>query len=208
MNLIEQLNWRYATKRMNGTKVPQEKVDRILEAIRLAPTSYGLQAFKVFEIEDEAIRERIFNEACPQPQIKEGSHILVLAANKKVTAEMVDDYMNNIATTRQIPVDVLAGFRAAFDGAVAGTAEQNFVWNAHQTYLALGMGLAAAALEQVDATPMEGFNPAALDQVLGLSEQNLGSVTILALGYRDAANDHLATDAKVRKAKKDLIVKL
>jgi len=208
MNLIEQLNWRYATKRMNGTKVPQEKVDRILEAIRLAPTSYGLQAFKVFEIEDEAIRERIFNEACPQPQIKEGSHILVLAANKKVTAEMVDDYMNNIATTRQIPVDVLAGFRAAFDGAVAGTAEQNFVWNAHQTYLALGMGLAAAALEQVDATPMEGFNPAALDQVLGLSEQNLGSVTILALGYRDAANDHLATDAKVRKAKKDFIVKL
>lgn len=208
MNLIEQLNWRYATKRMNGTKVPQEKVDRILEAIRLAPTSYGLQAFKVFEIEDEAIRERIFNEACPQPQIKEGSHILVLAANKKVTAEMVDDYMNNIAATRQIPVDVLAGFRAAFDGAVAGTAEQNFVWNAHQTYLALGMGLAAAALEQVDATPMEGFNPAALDQVLGLSEQNLGSVTILALGYRDAANDHLATDAKVRKAKKDLIVKL
>jgi len=83
MNLIEQLNWRYAAKRMNGTKVPQEKVDRILEAIRLAPTSFGLQAFKVIDITDSALRERIFNEACQQPQIKEGSNVLVLPQTEK-----------------------------------------------------------------------------------------------------------------------------
>ena len=87
MSLIEQLNWRYATKRMNKAKVPVEKVDKIKEAIRLAPTSFGLQAFKVIEIEDAALRQKIYNEACQQPQILEGSNILVFAAYKKITAK-------------------------------------------------------------------------------------------------------------------------
>jgi len=207
MELIKQLNWRYATKRMNGTTVPAEKVNLIKEAIRLAPTSFGLQAFQVLEIEDKALRERIFNEACQQPQIKEGSNVLVFAANKKVTAEMVDTYMNNIATTRGIPVDALAGFRAAFDGAVAGTEQENLAWNTRQTYIALGVGLTAAAALEVDATPMEGFNPAALDEILGLADKNLASVTILVLGYRDAEADGLAGAAKVRKSADDLFVK-
>lgn len=206
MSLIDKLNWRYATKRMNGTKVPQEKVDRILEAIRLAPTSYGLQAFKVLVIEDEKLREQIFNGACQQPQIKEASHVLVFAANKKVTEDQVDDYMQRIATTRGISVDDLSGFKAAFNGIVAGTAEQNFVWTARQAYIVFGVGLTAAAMEDVDATPMEGFNNAALDNILGLEEQNLGSTTILTLGYRDAANDQLASAAKVRKSKENLFI--
>ena len=204
MSLIDKLNWRYATKRMNGTKVPQEKVDRILEAIRLAPTSFGLQPFKVIVIESPELREKIFNEACPQPQIKEGSHVLVFAANKKVSAEQVDDYMNRIASTRGIPVESLNDFKAMFAGIVAGNAEQNFAWSAHQAYLAFGVGVVAAANEEVDATPMEGFNPAALDKVLGLAEQNLGSTTILTLGYRDEANDYLVNAAKVRKSKSTL----
>src|ERR1035437_6601993 len=204
MTLIEKLNWRYATKRMNGEKVPQDKIDRILEAIRLSPTSFGLQPFKVIVVEDPALRERIFNEACQQPQIKEASHVLVFAANKKVTAAQVDDYMNRIASTRAIPVESLAGFRAAFDGIVAGTAEQNFVWTARQAYIAFGVGIVAAANEDVDATPMEGFNPEALDKILGLAEENLGSTTILTLGYRDDANDSLAKALKVRKNKSTL----
>ncbi|MCE5332380.1 MAG: nitroreductase family protein [Bacteroidales bacterium] len=208
MNLIEQLNWRYATKRMNGTKIPQEKIDRILEAIRLAPTSFGLQAFKVIDITDSALREKIFNEACQQPQIKESSNILVFAANKKVTAEMVDNYMNLIAVTREIPVDALSEFSAAFDSIVAGSEEQNLAWTARQAYIAFGVGLVAAAEEEVDATPMEGFDPAALDKILGLGEQNLASVTILALGYRDELADYLASARKVRKSARDLFVKL
>jgi nitroreductase/dihydropteridine reductase len=204
MTLIDKLNWRYSTKRMNGKKVPQEKIDRILEAIRLSPTSFGLQPFKVIVVEDPALRERIFNEACQQPQIKEASHILVFAANKKVTASQVDDYMNRIASTRAIPVESLAGFRAAFDGTVAGTAEQNFVWTARQAYIAFGVGIVAATNEDVDATPMEGFNPEALDKILGLAEQNLSSTTILTLGYRDEANDNLVYAAKVRKSKSAL----
>jgi len=200
MSLKDSLSWRYATKRMTGGKVPQEKVDQILEAIRLAPTSFGLQPFKVIVIEDEKLREEIFNTACQQPQIKEASHVLVFAANKKVTAEQVQEYMELIATTRGIPVESLDGFKAMFDGIVAGTAEQNFVWTARQAYLAFGVGIVAAALEQVDATPMEGFNPQALDKILGLEEQNLGSTTILTLGYRDEANDSLVKAAKVRKS--------
>lgn len=206
MNLIDKLNWRYATKRMNGTKVPHEKVDKILEAIRLAPTSFGLQGFKVIVIEDEALRVQIFNKACQQPQIKEASHVLVFAANKKVNQEQVDEYMQLIATTRGISVADLGGFRAAFDGVVAGTAEQNFVWTARQAYIAFGVGIAAAALEDVDATPMEGFSADALDEILGLSEQNLGAVTILTLGYRDETTDYLANAPKVRKSKENLFV--
>ena len=201
MNLIDKLNWRYATKRMNGTKVPQEKVDIILEAIRLAPTSFGLQGFKVIVIENKELREQIFNDACQQPQIKEASHILVFAANKKVSQEQVDEYMQLTATTRGIPVDALAGFKAMFAGIVAGSAEQNFVWTARQAYIAFGVGIAAAAMEDVDATPMEGFSAEALDKILGLEEQNLSAVTILTLGYRDEANDQLAKAPKVRKSK-------
>ena len=204
MTLIEKLNWRYATKRMNGTKVPQEKIDRILEAIRLSPTSFGLQPFKVIVVEDPALRERIYEEACHQPQIKEASHILVFAANKNVGAELVDDYMNLIAKTREIPVESLDGFRAAFDGIVAGDTAQNFIWTARQAYIAFGVGIVAATNEDVDATPMEGFSTEALDKILGLTEQNLGSTTILTLGYRDETNDQLVHAAKVRKSKSAL----
>ena len=200
MSLKDSLSWRYATKRMTGGKVPQEKVDKILEAIRLAPTSFGLQPFKVIVIEDEKLREEIFNTACQQPQIKEASHVLVFAANKKVTAEQVQEYMELIATTRGIPVESLDGFKAMFDGIVAGTAEQNFVWTARQAYLAFGVGIVAAALEQVDATPMEGFNPQAMDKILGLEEQNLGCTSNLTLGYCGEANDSLVKAAKVRKS--------
>jgi len=204
MSLTDTLKWRYATKHMNGTKVPQEKVDNILEAIRLAPTSFGLQPFKVIVIEDAKQREEIFNNACQQPQIKEASHVLVFAANKKVTAEQVDEYIELTAKTRSIPVESLEGFKAMFAGTVAGSAEQNFVWTARQAYLAFGVGIVAAANEKVDATPMEGFNPEALDKLLGLDKQNLGSTTILTLGYRDEANDYLAKAAKIRKSKDTL----
>jgi len=204
MTLIDKLNWRYATKRMNGMKVPQEKIDRILEAIRLSPTSFGLQPFKVIVVEDPELRERIYNEACQQPQIKEASHILVFAASKNVSAAQVNDYMELIATTRNIPVETLSGFRAAFDSIVSGSADQNFVWTARQTYIAFGVGIVAAMNEDIDATPMEGFSTEALDKILGLAEQNLGSTTILSLGYRDEKTDSLIHAAKVRKSKSAL----
>ena len=206
MNLLETLNWRYATKRMNGTKIPDEKIENILEAIRLAPTSFGLQPFKVFVIENTELREKIYIEACQQPQIKEASHILVFAANKNVSSEQVEEYIQLISETRNSTVESMNGFKGMFQGIINATPEQNFVWTARQAYIAFGVGIVAAALEKVDATPMEGFNKEALDNILGLPEQNLGSVTILTLGYRDDENDTLIKAKKVRKQKSELFV--
>ncbi len=201
MNLIQQLNWRYATKRMNGAKIAPEKLDKILEAVRLAPTSFGLQPFKVIVVENQALRERIFNEACQQPQIKESSHILVFAAIKNIDDKQVEDYIQLIAETRGLEVESLDGFKAMFGNVIASDENKNFIWTARQAYIAFGIGIVAAAMEDVDATPMEGFNADALDKILGLAEQNLSAVNILALGYRDEANDRLAKAPKVRKSK-------
>lgn len=204
MSLLDKLLWRYATKRMNGTKVPQEKIDNILEAIRLAPTSYGFQPFKVFVIEDNAVKNKIFEKACQQPQIKESSHVLVFAAVKNIDEVQVDNYMGLISKTRNIPVESLSGFKSAFSGIISGDEASNFVWTARQAYIAFGVGIVAAAVESVDATPMEGFDPVALNELLGLNQKNLSAVTILTLGYRDEANDLLAKALKVRKSKTEL----
>lgn len=208
MSLLNDLQWRYATKRMNGNKVPQSKVDNILEAVRLAPTSLGLQPFKVIVVEDAALREKIFNEACQQPQIKEGSHLLIFAASTKIPASQVDEYMQLIADTRQIPLESLDGFKANFGTIIADNTDAvNYAWAARQVYIAFGVGIVAAAEERVDATPMEGFSVEALDKVLGLAEQNLSAVTILTLGYRDPENDYLVNAKKVRQSSEKLFIK-
>ena len=209
MGLIEDLNWRYATKRMNGQKVPQEKVDYILDAIRLAPTSFGLQPFTVLVIESEELRKKIQPVAYNQPQIFEASHLLVFAAWTDVTEQQIDAYMANVAQERGIDVANLAGFKNSIAGmAERLTPEQRSNWAARQAYIAFGIGLAAAAEQKVDATPMEGFDPLGLDEVLGLKEKGLHAVTIMPLGYRDEANDQLAHAKKVRRAKEQLFIHL
>ena len=209
MSLLTTLDWRYATKRMNGQKVPSEKVENILRAIQLAPTSIGLQPFTVLVIEDAETRAKIAPAIYNQPQITEGSHVIVFAAWKEYSIENVDKYINNIATLRGIPVEALDGMRNMAVGAVSGkTPEQLLTWNQKQAYIALGFGLVAAAEEQVDATPMEGFDPDALDKALGLAEKGLHSTVILTLGYRDAQNDYLNGKAKVRRNKDELFIKI
>lgn len=208
MNLLENLQWRYATKRMNGTKVPQAKVDTILEAIRLAPTSLGLQPFKVIVVEDPALKEKIFETAYQQPQIKECSHVLVFAAYTKITQADVDEYIARMAITRGIPVESLADFKERVESYVLSPGADNYAWTARQAYIAFGVGIVAAAEEKVDATPMEGFSVEALDKLLGLAEMNLSAVTLLPLGYRDPATDYLNGMKKVRKSADNLFVHL
>lgn len=209
MSLIENLNWRYATKKMNGQKVPQEKLDYILEAIRLSATSYGLQPFSVLVIESEELRKKIQPVAYNQPQIFEASHLLVFAAWNDVTEAHVAAYMNDMAETRGIPVNALQGFHNTITGTIERlTQEQRFNWSAKQAYIALGTGLAAAAEQKVDATPMEGFDALGLDVLLDLPAKGLRSVAILPLGYRDEANDQLANAKKVRRAKEELFIEM
>lgn len=209
MSLIENLNWRYASKRMNGQKVPQAKIDAILEATRLSASSLGLQPYTIFVIENEAIRQSMLPLAYNQPQITEASQVLVFAAWQNVTAEQIDAYINQIAEERGAPVAALAPFKAMIEGAVNGKSEEEiYQWTARQAFIALGTSLAAAAEQEVDATPMEGFNPAALDELLGLKEKGLRSVALLAIGYRDAANDQLSSAKKIRRTADKLYVTL
>lgn len=209
MSVLNNLKWRYATKRMNGQKVPAEILENILEAIQLAPTSLGMQPFLVLVIEDPELKAKIAPAIYNQPQITEGSHVLVFAAWKEYSDENVDKYINHIAALRGIPVGSLDGMKNMVSGAISGkTSEQLLAWNMRQCYIALGIGLVAAAEEKVDATPMEGFDPDALDAVLGLAEKGLHSSVILTLGYRDAEKDYLSAAAKVRRDKEELFIRL
>lgn len=207
MSLIENLNWRYATKRMTGERVSQEKVDYILDAIRLSASSVGLQPYTVLVIENEELRKQIQPIAWNQPQLLEASHVLVFAAWNGVSEAQVDEYMQNIATTRGVTLESLADFKNSIMGSVSSkNKEQQYEWAARQAYIALGTALAAAAEQKVDATPMEGFDPAGLDALLNLKEKGLRSVLMLPLGYRQEAVDFLATAKKVRREKEKLFV--
>lgn len=203
---IEKLNWRYATKRMNNTPIAEDKLDRIVEAIQLAPTSLGLQPFKLLVIKDAAIRAKIAPAIYNQPQITEGAAVLVFAVWENASAKEVDTYINQIVTERSVPVEALADFRGMIMGAIEGKSpEQLQAWFAKQAYIALGFGLVAAAFEGVDSTPMEGFDPAALDQALDLPAKGLRSAVVLAIGNRDTANDYLVNAKKVRRPKAEFV---
>ncbi len=209
MSLLESLNWRYATKRMTGEKVPQEKVDIILEAARLAPTSSGIQPFSILQITDKSLLEKIQKIAYNQPQITEASHLLVFAAWDSITPEKIDYVYDQIVRERQLPADALKEYTDRLKNTYTTLPqEQQFNWAARQTYIAFGVAVAAAATEKVDATPMEGFQNAELDKLLELPAKGLRSTSMLTLGYRDTVNDWLANMKKVRRPMKELVIEL
>ena len=209
MELLDAMNWRYAAKKMNGHTVPTEKLDTILESIRLSASSVGLQPYDVIVISNHELKGKIHELACPQPQIVEGSHLLVFAYWANVDAAKIDTYMQLIADTRHVPVESLTPFADSVKGNLLSKAPEDLaVWASRQAYIGLGSALIAAATEHVDATPMEGFNAAALDEILDLPAKELRSVAIVALGYRDEEKDFLAKAAKVRRSRKDLFTEL
>ena len=209
MILLDSLKWRYATKKMNGQAVPQEKVDNIIEAAYLAPTSAGLQPFRVIQITNRELLKKIQPIANGQAQITDGSHLLVFAAWDNYTTERIEYQLAHTAEERNIPVEALNDFREKLVGMlVPRPQEQNFEHAARQAYIGFGMAIAAAAEAKVDATPMEGFDANALDELLGLKEQGLRSVTILPLGYRDEANDWLVNQKKVRSPKGQFVISM
>lgn len=207
MSLIEALNWRYATKKMNGEPVPQEKVDQILEAARLAPSSSGLQPFKVFVITDPALKQELLPHTFNQSQIVDASHVLVFAAWDNYTEERIDEVFNRTNAERGVPNEATADYVATLKKMyLTRDAEVNFNHAARQAYISFGTAIAEAALLKVDATPMEGFDNAKYDEILNLKEQGLKSVTVLPLGYRDEANDWLVGLKKVRQSKESFLI--
>lgn len=207
MKLLEDLSWRYATKKMNGQKVAQEKVDYILEAIRMAPTSSGLQPFKVIQITDSELKAKIQPIAYGQSQIVDASHLLVFAAYDSYTQERLDQTFRQQETERNLAPGTLEDYKnTLLNNFSKLDKQQQFEHAARQAYIAFGVGIAAAAEQRVDATPMEGFDVAQLDELLGLTERGLKSVTILAIGYRDESNDWLVKMKKVRVKPEDFII--
>jgi nitroreductase len=204
MSLIQQLEWRYATKKMSGDKVPADKLQNILRATQLSASSYGLQPYTILVIEDAATKEKLAPAAYNQPQIIASSQLLVFCAWADITEKQIAAYVENIANIRNIDAEHLAGFKAMMEGTITKlTVEQKQTWASKQIYIALGTALIAAAAEEVDATPMEGFNAQQFDEILGLTAKGLKSVVILPLGYR-AADDQLASLAKVRRHQSEL----
>ncbi len=206
MSFLDKLNERYATKAMNGKVVPQEKIDNILEAIRLAPTSSGLQPFEVFVVTNDETKASIREIAWNQSPVTDCSHLLVFAAWDNYTEARINHMFDLTNEIRGFKNEGWENYRQMLLSSYPQKdAEINFEHAARQTYIAFMAAITQAAYEGVDNTPMEGFDPAALDKILGLREKGLRSTLLLPLGYRDADKDWLVNLVKVRKPMKELV---
>ncbi len=207
MNLLEILNWRYATKKMDPTQtVPAATVDRIIEATRLAPTSSGLQPFEIIHVTNPEVRAQLKAAAWGQSQVTDCSDLLVFAAWDDYTPERINAMFDLVNAQRGGTNDGWEAYRQRLLTSYPPRgAEVNYQHAARQAYIGLGVALVAAAAEQVDATPMEGFDPAAVDAILGLPALGLRSVVLLPLGHRDAANDWLVKLPKVRRPRAQFV---
>lgn len=199
--LIDNLNWRYATKKFDSTKkITDEKLTILKEALRLSPSSYGLQPYKFLIIENKEIREKLKEKSWGQTQITDASHLLVLCSYIDINENHIDDHVSNTASARGMEVEALKGFGDFMKNTISKLdVEKKQIWNSKQAYIALGQLLSACAHLKIDATPMEGFDPAGYDEVLGLKAKNLHASLVCPIGYRseEDANQHFA---KVRKS--------
>ena len=206
MELLDKLNWRYAAKAMNGEKVEQEKIDNILEAISLSPTSSGLQPFEVIVITNQELKDKIRPISWNQSVISDCSHLLVFAAWDTYTPKRINKMFDLTNTVRGFKNEGWENYRQMLLSSYPQKdAEVNFNHAAKQAYIAFSQAISAAAFQGVDSTPLEGFDADALDEILGLREKGLRSCVMLPLGYRDTEKDWLVNLKKVRKSKEDLV---
>lgn len=209
MSLIEDLNWRHAVKAYDPTKkVSNEDLNTILEAARLAPTSSGLQPFRIIVVENQELKDKMVAGALNPEVMRDSSHVLVFAAWDSYSNEKIDKVYDYHTDVRDLPRGRFGSYTDKIKEMYgAQTPEQHFAHTARQTYIALGIALAQAAELKIDSTPAEGFNNAVVDEVLGLKELGLKSVSLLYLGYRDEANDWLSSMKKVRIPMDEFIIK-
>lgn len=203
--IIDDLNWRYATKKFDSTKkVSENDLSIIKEALRLTASSYGLQPLKYLIVESPELRAKLVPAAYGQAQVADASHLLILCSYQQVEDSDVDAYINNVSTTRNLPEEAVAPFGNMIKGSIKNLSAADVQnWTAKQAYIALGQLLQTCATLRIDATPMEGFDPKQFSEVLGLSEQNLIPTVVCPIGYRheeDAAQHY----TKVRKSHEDI----
>ncbi|MFQ6602541.1 NAD(P)H-dependent oxidoreductase [Flavobacterium sp. C3NV] len=205
--LLDNLNWRYATKKFDATKkISSEDLNSLKEAVRLAASSYGLQPYKVVIVENPEIREQLKAAAYGQTQITDSSQLFIFANDLNAGPESVAAYIQNISETRGIPTEALGGFADMMNGVISNLSQDaKNIWTAKQTYIALGTLLAAAAELKIDATPMEGFNAAAFNEILGFDKLGLNASVIATVGYRHTEDD-TQHYKKVRKSHEELFI--
>lgn len=210
MSLIEDLNWRHATKAYDPTKkVSQENINKIVEAARLAPTSSGLQPFNVVVVSNQELKEKLVPGALNPDCMRDCSHILVFAAWDRYTAERIDEMFEYTAIERDLPKDRFKAYTDKLKEIYLDKSDDfNFAHTARQTYIALGLALAQAAELRIDSTPAEGFNNTVVDEVLGLNKSGLKSVSLMYVGYSDKERDWLAPMKKVRNPREKFAIEL
>lgn len=198
-NLIESLNWRYATKRFDASKkVSTDDLTTLKTAVNLTATSYGLQPFRVLVSDDAELKAKLREASYNQPQLTESSHVFVFASKLDMTPEYIENFIRLVAKTRNVPYDKLSGYGDYIKGSVAAQdADAVKAWNRNQAYIALGTLLATAAELRIDACPMEGFDAAQYNDILGLPEKGLTAAVVATIGYR-SDEDHTSGAAKVR----------
>jgi nitroreductase len=202
---IENLNWRYATKKFDSTKkISSEDLEKLKEAIQLSASSYGLQPYKVLIIEDQDTRKKLLEASWGQSQITDASQVIVFANMTDFDESLVDDYISNVGITRNIDTDNLKGYADFMKSTLNPLPKEiKGTWTAKQTYIALGNLLSAAADFKIDVCPMEGFDSEKYNEILGLNAKNLNASVVATIGYR-SKEDETQHYKKVRKSKSEL----
>lgn len=208
MNLLENLNWRHAVKAYDSTKkVSEENIGKIIEAARLAPSSSGLQPFKVVVIENQDIKEKLAKGALNPDCMRNCSHVIVFAGWDRYTAERIDHVYDHTTEERDLPKGRFGSYTDQLKAIYLNQpAEENFAHIARQTYISLGLALAQAAELRIDSTPVEGFDNSVVDEVLQLNQLGLKSVSLMYVGYADTPNDWIAPMKKVRTPKEEFVI--
>jgi nitroreductase/dihydropteridine reductase len=207
MSLIEKLQWRSAVKKFDpAKKLNTTQLDSLLSAVQLAPSSYGLQSYKVIVVQDPETKAKLRAAGYDQAQITDSSALFVFASLTTLDEDFGKKFVDLVASTRNVARESLQGYEQVILGALSGrTDEQNIVWSHKQAYLALGVLLSAAAELGVDAAPMEGFDAGKFDEILGLKEKGLTASVIAAVGFR-ADDDRYSQMIKVRRPKEELFI--
>lgn len=209
MDIIESLNWRYATKKFDSERFLSDKELNVLkEAFNLTALSYGLQTLKLVILKDKKLRQKLVSIAYNQQQVVDASHLLVLCIQSDINSEDVNAHFESIKTIRQTPENILEPFKVQLNTTIEQMPDQDkMTWATKQAYIALGNLMTVCAVEGIDACPMEGFVPEQLDAILGLDKKGLRSVLLLPVGFR-AEDDMFAKLKKVRKPLKETIIEL
>eukprot|EP01093_Parvamoeba_rugata_P018593 TRINITY_DN7962_c0_g1_i1.p1 TRINITY_DN7962_c0_g1~~TRINITY_DN7962_c0_g1_i1.p1 ORF type:complete len:211 (-),score=48.98 TRINITY_DN7962_c0_g1_i1:564-1196(-) len=205
-SIVDKLNWRYATKKFDSSKKVSEKdLETLLEAARLTASSYGLQPYEIYVIEDTDVRQKLRKASYDQPQITDASYLIVLANKPTFNETMIDDYLANIMAIRGVSKEDLEGFSQTMKSTLLDLPDAyKNTWTSNQAYIVLGNLMTVASEMKIDTCPMEGFDKAKYNEILGLTDKDLNAAVVLAVGYR-SADDTTQHYPKVRYSKEQII---